>query len=671
MAKHSVPTSKHKLANEAYLRGEYQKAIELQVEVVNDHIKDGKKAVTARKLLALYLYSSGELEPAVALLKTLEEETPEDSEVPENIGVMLRQSGKHVEAVRYLLKAHEMSPEKSNICDGLAHCFHTLKEPEQVQKFGRLSLTLKDTESENGKSWPIPDCDPPAFNPENRSRNVISFSLFGENPRYLHGALRNARLAADLYPGWTCRFYCDKNVPGHILKELRELESEVVLRSAPEKFYEGLLWRFEVIDDPTVDRFIVRDCDSVINIKERVAVDEWLASDKWFHMMRDFPSHTEMVLAGMWGGVSGVFPPLKELRKAFNPKTAATRTYDQHLLRCMVWPTMRQSVLIHDSIYTGCLESIPFPAVGQLPPLRNVGQNEGAVFDNKKLLALKPSRSETLERFFVLGLPGSGTVWLQRLLNSHPEILCPPEHHLSKLWQTTESTVESYQSVIQRIDEKNDCRGHKLDTEKLHAELYTNWLEHLFVHYTDDSVSHVGINDNNLDSNLPYHARMFPRAKFLFIVRDPRDVAVSLWNFKKKFDPGFDRDGTQLTAIAESVGMEWTEKIKNVQEFNQALPGKIELVRYEDLNGAGSGKTALKRSLAFLKVADTSAATLDLCYENADDPPEAVGVWKDALSVRQIDLIQKDAEKHMTLLQYEMCNIDQRSIVEGDTILPS
>ena len=37
---------------------------------------------------------------------------------------------------------------------------------------------------------------------EERSRNVIAFSLWGSNPRYLRGALTNATVARYLYPGW-------------------------------------------------------------------------------------------------------------------------------------------------------------------------------------------------------------------------------------------------------------------------------------------------------------------------------------------------------------------------------------------------------------------------------------------------------------------------------------
>ena len=36
---------------------------------------------------------------------------------------------------------------------------------------------------------------------------LITFSLWGQDPKYLVGAIRNAELASEIYPDWICRFY--------------------------------------------------------------------------------------------------------------------------------------------------------------------------------------------------------------------------------------------------------------------------------------------------------------------------------------------------------------------------------------------------------------------------------------------------------------------------------
>lgn len=67
------------------------------------------------------------------------------------------------------------------------------------------------------------------------------------------------------------------------------------------------------MDDPTIKRFLIRDADSIVSHREKAAVDAWLKSDKWFHLMRDNYSHTELILAGMWGGCTGIFIILKHI----------------------------------------------------------------------------------------------------------------------------------------------------------------------------------------------------------------------------------------------------------------------------------------------------------------------------------------------------------------------
>jgi hypothetical protein len=38
-------------------------------------------------------------------------------------------------------------------------------------------------------------------------KKIIAFSIWGNNYRYLGGALQNAELALHFYPNWICRFY--------------------------------------------------------------------------------------------------------------------------------------------------------------------------------------------------------------------------------------------------------------------------------------------------------------------------------------------------------------------------------------------------------------------------------------------------------------------------------
>ena len=72
----------------------------------------------------------------------------------------------------------------------------------------------------------------------------------------------------------------------------------------------GMFWRFLVAGDPAVDRFIIRDSDSRLNPRERLAVEEWIMSGKLIHSIRDHPNHDRPLNGGMWGGTRAAVPDM-------------------------------------------------------------------------------------------------------------------------------------------------------------------------------------------------------------------------------------------------------------------------------------------------------------------------------------------------------------------------
>jgi hypothetical protein len=223
----------------------------------------------------------------------------------------------------------------------------------------------------------IPTGLPLAFNPQVPTENVIAYCLWGGDHRYLVPLMENARIAPHLFPGWTMRLYHDATVPQDYLGQLAAAGVQLVSKTLPANLPEHrkLLWRFDVIADPTVRRFLIRDADSLLSVKERVAVDAWLQSRFYFHTMRDWYSHTDLVLAGMWGGVGNVLPPTETLMQSYTAWRVENNHIDQDVLSETVWPTIRHSCLIHDSIFTGCLGSVAFPPFGRQPPGYHIGQN--------------------------------------------------------------------------------------------------------------------------------------------------------------------------------------------------------------------------------------------------------------------------------------------------------
>jgi hypothetical protein len=43
--------------------------------------------------------------------------------------------------------------------------------------------------------------------PKSNEKRVVSYGLYGSNPKYTHGAIRNAELVHIYFPGWVSRFF--------------------------------------------------------------------------------------------------------------------------------------------------------------------------------------------------------------------------------------------------------------------------------------------------------------------------------------------------------------------------------------------------------------------------------------------------------------------------------
>ncbi|HCQ60369.1 MAG TPA: hypothetical protein DIU50_01610 [Acinetobacter nosocomialis] len=256
------------------------------------------------------------------------------------------------DAYQHYMQAIKASGSKvnTNLYDGLTEVCHHLNKKEEKIKFGRLAISTKKELTMNEPALNIPTHKPVPFS-SNPQENIIAFSLFGANPRYCETSILNTKLAQEIYPEWTCRFYIDDTVPELVQKRLQANGAQVVHVSPTQKQLSGLFWRFLVMDDPLVKRFLIRDADSIVSYREKAAVDAWLKSDQWFHLMRDSYSHTELILAGMWGGCSGIFHNIEAHVRDYvaTGKYPDNRVIDQHYLRYRVWPTLKQSVLVHDS----------------------------------------------------------------------------------------------------------------------------------------------------------------------------------------------------------------------------------------------------------------------------------------------------------------------------------
>jgi len=327
--------------------------------------------------LGYYLFLTGDYGAASMAMRQHVARAPDDVEAHANLAACLSRMDRDRDAIAVARRTLALDADNLLALDVLAKCHARLGEHDAASGFGSRALDTKDRLSTAGTTATVlPDGSPRAFATRPGKRHVVAFSMWGNGPRYLRGALRNALLMPDIYPGWQMRLHADQSVPSECLELLADLGVEIVMVDAAEPLLHRLARRFRVASDPGVGYFLVRDVDSVIGVRERVAVDAWLAADRWFHVMRDWWTHTDLMLAGMWGGVAGALPDIATLLATYRPGMLETPNIDQWFLRDRVWPHVRGSCTVHDRCFRPA-GAEPFPGV--VPEgNRHVGQDEYA-----------------------------------------------------------------------------------------------------------------------------------------------------------------------------------------------------------------------------------------------------------------------------------------------------
>jgi hypothetical protein len=236
-----------------------------------------------------------------------------------------------------------------------------------------------------------------------------------------------------------------------------------------------------------------------------------------------------------------------------------------------------------------------------------------------------PVRGSNIPVFFVTGLGKSGTSWLMRTLDGHPEILCKGEgRFFAADWRRANFDPEGTQALAS-----------SLYYALIHSEYLRLWVERSVWAREGEAARHL----DNLTRLATEHflarrlgetnkkvvgdkspllgadfiqevSRIYPEAKVIHIMRDGRDQAVSMlhhvWNRStdqggvQTLKPGeferreaYRKDPKKLLLSGEGVFTEerlrgaarsWNERVGKTAEDGPALLGpNYTEVRYEDL----------------------------------------------------------------------------------------
>ncbi len=197
------------------------------------------------------------------------------------------------------------------------------------------------------------------------------------------------------------------------------------------------------------------------------------------------------------------------------------------------------------------------------------------------LLSRKKDASDRLPVPFIVGVGRSGTTMLRLMLDAHPALTIPPETHFVpdlidaiEAGATPEQAVEVMTSVRQWGD---------LHTEP--AEVLERWrrldsfeagpaLRAFYEIFPErQGKSRYGEKTPAYVKNMLKIEGVLPEARFIHVIRDGRDVALSRW--KRTLG---DKDPAPASKVAET----WARRIRRAQRHGRKLDHYMEL-RYEDL----------------------------------------------------------------------------------------
>ena len=176
-----------------------------------------------------------------------------------------------------------------------------------------------------------------SINFELPKKKLITYCVYGTKPMYLRGVIKNIELAKTIYPDWICRFYIFSEAH-HIKEELQKFDNvEIVMIDKIGGNY-SMLYRFLPFQEKDVERFISRDTDSRLSIREKEAVDQWMANSVDFHIMKDHPNHYTPefpILGGMFGAKGGIimniWEKIEEYIKIFPDKHGMDQKFLYHV----------------------------------------------------------------------------------------------------------------------------------------------------------------------------------------------------------------------------------------------------------------------------------------------------------------------------------------------------
>lgn len=271
--------------------------------------------------------------------------------------------------------------------------------------------------------------------------------------------------------------------------------------------------------------------------------------------------------------------------------------------------------------------------------------------------------------FFIIGSGRSGNTLLRSILSGNSDISIPPESYripfaIKKFHIFNNRDWEDI--VSQVLKEFEDCKEFytwEIDITDVQKRLeniadskrtLSNIFDELFCTYTEKHSPGSKIWGDKTPMNtlyLDWIGTVFPRSKFIHIIRDGRDVASSYLKMER------------YDTILEAANR-WINSIESAQSFGSKIKENYIEIRYEEL--VTKPEEVIKDTCDFLDI-DYDSKMLDHTkqvkklgdtdkehHSNLSKPisSDSVGKWRNNLSESDQESITKLLHKHLQRLGY-------------------
>jgi hypothetical protein len=214
------------------------------------------------------------------------------------------------------------------------------------------------------------------------------------------------------------------------------------------------------------------------------------------------------------------------------------------------------------------------------------------------LSSRKPRDPERPPVPFIVGVGRSGTTMLRLMLDAHPDLAIPPETHFVpdlidaiERGESPEQAVETMTAVRQWGDLRTDPADVLARWRQLDEFAPGPALRALYEIYAErQGKPRYGEKTPAYVRSMVKIEGALPEARFIHVIRDGRDVALSRW--KRTLG---DKDPAPAGQVAET----WQRRIRRAQRHGRKVAHYLEL-RYEDL--VSDTEPNLRRIAGFLEL---------------------------------------------------------------------